>query len=187
MPKEVDPRGLARSPYQLLKRASQYAASIYMDKVGRTGLTQRQYAVLMAAESSEGASQAELGRLTGIDRSTLADLVGRLMAQGYLQSRRGRDDGRTHAVKLTGAGRRALRAAEPGAGDADRELIAAIPARYRKGFIEGLASLASHLEPDEPPPRKARKVVRAKAAKAPKTAPPRSPAARRRGAQSATD
>lgn len=152
MPKHTDDgRVLARSPCHLLKRASQYAASIYMERVGRTGLTQRQYAVLMAAETNEGASQTELVRLTGIDRSTLADLVSRLMAQGYMQARRGRPDGRTNAVKLTAAGRRALRAAEPGASEADRQLIAAIPARHRKGFIEGLMSLASQLDAEAPP------------------------------------
>jgi DNA-binding MarR family transcriptional regulator len=150
MAKQTDPRVLTRSPCHLLKRASQFAASIYMDQVGRTGLTQRQFAVLMAAERNEGASQTELVRLTGIDRSTLADLVARLMAQGYLQARRGREDGRTNAVRLTAVGRRALRAAEPGAGEADKLVIAAVPAKHRKGFIEGLMSLASQMEAEAP-------------------------------------
>ena len=150
MAKQTDPRVLTRSPCHLLKRASQFAASIYMDQVGRTGLTQRQFAVLMAAERNEGASQTELVRLTGIDRSTLADLVARLMAQGYLQARRGREDGRTNAVRLTAVGRRALRAAEPGAGEADKLVIAAVPAKHRKGFIEGLLCLAGRLEAEAP-------------------------------------
>ncbi len=151
MARQPDPRVLVRSPCHLLKRASQYAASIYMDQVGRTGLTQRQYAVLMAAERNENASQIELVRLTGIDRSTLADLIARLMAQGYLQARRGREDARMNAVRLTAAGRRALRAAEPGAGEADKLVLAAIPPKHRKPFLEALASLASQLEADEPP------------------------------------
>ena len=155
MAKQTDPRVLARSPCQLLKRASQYAASIYMDRVGRTGLTQRQFAVLTGAERNEGASQTELVRVTGIDRSTLADLVARLMAQGYLQARREGDDGRTNTVRLTAAGRRALRAAEPGAGDADKQVLAAVPPKHRKSFIEGLMSLASRLEAEETPAPKA--------------------------------
>jgi DNA-binding MarR family transcriptional regulator len=154
MAKHTDPRVLARSPCHLLKRASQYAASIYMDRVG-TGLTQRQFAVLMGAERNEGASQTELVRVTGIDRSTLADLVARLMAQGYLQARREGDDGRTNAVRLTAAGRRALRAAEPGAGDADKQVLAAVPPKHRKSFIEGLISLSSRLEAEDTPAPKA--------------------------------
>jgi DNA-binding MarR family transcriptional regulator len=151
MARQPDPRVLVRSPCHLLKRASQYAASIYMDQVGRTGLTQRQYAVLMAAEKNENASQIELVRLTGIDRSTLADLVARLMAQGYLQARRGREDGRMNAVRLTAAGRRALRAAEPGAGEADKLVLSAIPPKHRKPFLEALASLASQMEAEDSP------------------------------------
>jgi DNA-binding MarR family transcriptional regulator len=169
MAKQPDPRVLARSPYQLLKRASQYAGSIYMDTVGRTGLTQRQYAMLMAVEKHEGASQTELVRVTGIDRSTLADLVARLIAQGYLQARRGREDGRTSTVRLTAAGRRALRAAEPGAGEADKQLLAAVPVKHRKSFIEGLMSLASRLEAEEPPAEKAPRA---------RTPKPRSPVGR---------
>jgi DNA-binding MarR family transcriptional regulator len=152
MAKQTDPRVLARSPCHLLKRASQYAAAIYMETVGRTGLTQRQFAVLMAAERHDGASQIELVQVTGIDRSTLADLVSRLMAQGYLQAKRGREDGRTNAVRLTAAGRRALRAAEPGAGEADKLLLAAVPPKLRKSFIEGLMSIASRLDPEPEPP-----------------------------------
>lgn len=157
MAKSTDPRVLTRSPYHLLKRASQYAASVYMDTVGRTGLTQRQYAVLMAVQENEGASQTELVRVTGIDRSTLADLVARLIAQGYLQARRGREDGRTNLVRLTAAGRRALRAAGPGAADADKQLLSAIPAKHRKAFLESLLSLASQLEAEEAPPEPPRK------------------------------
>jgi DNA-binding MarR family transcriptional regulator len=162
MAKQTDPRVLTRSPCHLLKRASQFAASIYMDQVGRTGLTQRQFAVLMAAERNEGASQTELVRLTGIDRSTLADLVARLMAQGYLQARRGREDGRMNAVRLTAVGRRALRAAVPGAGEADKLVIAAVPAKHRKGLIEGLMCLANKLETEEPQAEKKAPTARKK-------------------------
>ena len=44
-------------------------------------------------------SQTQLAKLTGIDRSTLAELVARLLDQGYLQRRRTKDDGRTNALR----------------------------------------------------------------------------------------
>ncbi|MFW6077397.1 MAG: hypothetical protein ACOC71_06575, partial [Hyphomicrobiales bacterium] len=84
-------------------------------------------------------------------------------------------DGRTNAVKLTAAGRRALRAAEPGAIEADRQLLAAVPAKHRKSFIEGLMSLASQLEPVEPLPEKP----------APRPRKPRATPTRSRSAKSA--
>src|SRR5919106_6667401 len=120
-------RQFARSPYHLLKRAAQYAADIYMEEVGKSGLTQRQFTVLYAVEQNDGVSQTLLVKLTGIDRSTLADLVARLMAQGYLQRRRTRDDGRTNSVRITAAGKRMLKMSQPGADEVDKQVLAAVP------------------------------------------------------------
>ena len=70
-----DVKQLTRSPYHLLKRAAQYAAHIYMGEVGKSGLTQRQFTVLLAVDQNDGISQTALVKMTGIDRSTLADLA----------------------------------------------------------------------------------------------------------------
>jgi DNA-binding MarR family transcriptional regulator len=147
MTKEL--RQFARSPYHLLKRAAQYAADIYMEEVGRSGLTQRQFTVLYAVEQNDGISQTRLVKLTGIDRSTLADLVARLMAQGYLQRRRTRDDGRTNTVRITAAGRKALKLAQPGADEVDKAILAVVPSSCRRQFVESLVILASKLDEQE--------------------------------------
>ncbi len=141
-----DIRQFTKSPYHLLKRAAQYAADIYMEEVGKSGLTQRQYTVLFAVEQNDGISQTLLVKLTGIDRSTLADLVARLMAQGYLQRRRTRDDGRTNTVRITAAGRKALKVAQPGADEVDKAILAVVPSSYRRSFVESLAVLAGKLD-----------------------------------------
>ncbi|MFO1088997.1 MAG: MarR family winged helix-turn-helix transcriptional regulator [Hyphomicrobiales bacterium] len=130
----------------LLKRATQYGTQVFGDVTAKSGVTPRQFAVLATVEENDGISQTALSARTGIDRSTLAELVARLIAQGYLQRRRTRDDGRTNALRTTPAGRRVLKAAEPGARETDEQLIAAVPARYRKGFVEGLAALAAKLQ-----------------------------------------
>ena len=134
---------LEKSPYHLLKRAAQYAANIYMADVGRSGLTQRQYTVLTAVEANDGISQTELVKLTGIDRSTLADMISRLHAQGYVQRKRCKTDARANNVRLTAAGRRSLDSARPGAADVDKQLLAVIPAGKRKEFVEMLRLLAA--------------------------------------------
>jgi DNA-binding MarR family transcriptional regulator len=152
MNKLINGKALSKSPHQLLKRAAQHASNIYMQTVGQGGLTQRQYTLLQAVELHEGASQSDLVRLTGIDRSTLADLAARLIDQGLLQRRRTREDARTNSVRLTAAGRRVLKAAEPGAGDVDKQIISSIPAKYRKGFLAGLEILANNVEEGPPPP-----------------------------------
>lgn len=151
---------LEKSPYHLLKRAAQNAANIYMADVGKRGLTQRQYTVLTAVEASEGISQTELVNITGIDRSTLADMISRLVAQGYLQRKRSKEDARTNNVRLTAAGRRALASAQPGAADVDKQILASIPAAKRKEFVEMLSLLAADGNGEELPVAKRAKAKR---------------------------
>lgn len=138
------------SPYHLLKRATQYAANLFADEVGYRGLTHRQFTLLLAIAQNEGASQTGLVKVTGIDRSTLADLIRRLLKQGYVQRRRTREDSRTYTIKLSAAGRRALQAAQPGAAEVDKLVLQAVPSELRKGFIEALGALseAHHAQMD---------------------------------------
>ena len=157
--KEV--KQLTRSVSHLLKRAVQYSIHLYMNEAGKSGLTHRQFTVLMAADAHDGRSQTELVQMTGIDRSTLADLVARLLAQGYLQRKRSKDDARTNAIRLTPIGKKMLKQAQSGAEEVDRQLLAALPAVERKSLVECLATLAAEMdkiEDDEPEvaPRKLR-------------------------------
>jgi DNA-binding MarR family transcriptional regulator len=145
-----------RSVSHLLKRAVQYSVHLYMDDAGKTGLTHRQFIVLQATDANDGKSQTELVKITGIDRSTLADLVARLMAQGYLQRKRSKDDARANAVRLTLAGKKALKSAQSGAEDVDKKLLSLVPSADRKPLIDCLANLAAEMdkidsvEPDKP-------------------------------------
>jgi DNA-binding MarR family transcriptional regulator len=141
-----DVKQLSRSPYHLLKRAAQYAAYVYQGEVGKSGLTQRQYTVLLAVDQNEGISQTQLVKLTGIDRSTLADLVARLLAQGYLQRRRTKDDARTNSVRITASGKRMLKLSQPGADEVDKIMLAAVPVAHRKPFTEALAVLSEEMD-----------------------------------------
>jgi DNA-binding MarR family transcriptional regulator len=101
------------SPVHLLHRASQAVELVFAMGMGTSGLTARQLAVLMTVERYEGLSQTDLVERTGIDRSTLADVVGRLKRKGLIQRRRTKEDARAYAVKLTDEGRRALQTAAP--------------------------------------------------------------------------
>ena len=157
IPKDV--KQFSRSLSHLLKRAAQYANLIYMGEVGKSGLTQRQFTVLLAVDNNDGKSQTELVKITGIDRSTLADLVARLLAQGYLQRKRTKDDGRTNAIRITTVGKKMLKMAQPGADEVDKYLMSLISSSDRKGFIENLTILAAEMDKveDKEPPKPARK------------------------------
>jgi DNA-binding MarR family transcriptional regulator len=135
-----------RSFSHLLKRAVQYSVHLYMDEVGKTGLTHRQFTVLSAVDSNEGKSQTELVKITGIDRSTLADLVSRLMAQGYLQRRRSKDDARTNAIRLTPIGKKMLKASQTGAEEIDKKMLAMFQAADRRTVVDCLGNLAIEMD-----------------------------------------
>jgi MarR family transcriptional regulator, temperature-dependent positive regulator of motility len=110
------------------------------------GLTPRQLAVLVTVANNEGLSQTGLVDRTGIDRSTLADIVRRMQRKGLLQRRRTKEDARAYAVKLTDEGRKVLRTAEPLASRVDRRVLDVLPAKRREAFIAGLASIVRTLE-----------------------------------------
>ncbi len=141
-----DAKTFARSFSHLLKRSVQFAVHCYMEEAGKTGLTHRQFTVLSAADAHDGKSQTELVRITGIDRSTLADLVARLMSQGYVQRRRTKEDARTNSIRLTPQGKKALKAAQAGAEDVDKKLLSLFSASDRKVVLENLAVLASEMD-----------------------------------------
>ncbi len=133
---------LDRSPSHLLHRVLQRALDIYSEAVGPDGPTQRQFAVLTAVARNEGLTQTGLVRATGIDRSTLADLVARMITKGLLARERSKEDGRANAVRLTDAGRAALEQAEPNVALADERILALLPKGKRDAFLKILASAA---------------------------------------------
>lgn len=139
-------KDLNKSPYHLLRRAWQYAGDLYAKEVGDHGLTHRQFTVLLAVAQNEGASQTDLVGLTGIDRSTLADLVGRLIKRGMLQRKRTKEDARANSIKLSAAGRRALKTAQPGALSADKKLLKVLPTDKRKEFLSALMQISEALD-----------------------------------------
>lgn len=130
----------------LLKRASQLSADLFAEQLGKTGLTQRQYTVLETVLGNEGASQTELVRSTGIDRSTLADLVNRLETQGYVRRERSPSDARVNFVFLTALGRDTVLKAKPVALIVDQSLLDMLPPKLRKPFVSSLQELSVKLD-----------------------------------------
>ncbi|WP_297798984.1 MarR family transcriptional regulator [uncultured Brevundimonas sp.] len=133
---------LARSPSHLLHRALQLCVDVYGNESGEAGVTQRQYAVLEAVSQHPGLTQTDLVKATGIDRSTLADLVSRMTTKGLLEREQSAIDARAKAVRLSSAGAEALEKARPCALSADKRILALLPKGRREAFIDTLALLA---------------------------------------------
>ena len=138
--------GLAHSILHLLHRAGQQAEVVFMSELDGDDLTPRQYAVLLTVDQNEDISQTGLVEATGIDRSTLADVVRRLVTKGLLQRKRTRQDARMYAVRLTAKGRDALQATRPAAVRADERVLSGLSVRQRQEFIATLADVVRSMD-----------------------------------------
>jgi DNA-binding MarR family transcriptional regulator len=166
--------GLSQSVTHLLHRVLQLALDFHAEASGPAGLTQRQYTVLAAAGAADGVSQSDLVRATGIDRSTLADLVARMIAKGLLERERSATDARANTVRVSEAGKMALAEGGKPAARSDERLLDLLPPKKRESFVKTLTTLASAADATTAPAKaaepKAAQVKTPKPAKAPKAA-----------------
>lgn len=162
---------LKKSPGHLLRRAQQYAHDLYSKEVGSSGPTPRQFEVLHVVAQNEGLSQTDLVRHTGIDRSTLADMIARMMKKGLLSRKRTKEDARANAVSITAAGKRMLKSAESKVNKSDSAVLSVLPKTQQSAFMKALTAYADALDKMDDaaaaPARKAtkKKATRKKAAK----------------------
>jgi DNA-binding MarR family transcriptional regulator len=161
---------LAKSLSHLLHRAQQFAADQFAASAGGADITLRQFALLAAVAEKAGQTQTDLVYATGIDRSTLADIISRMEDRGLVARDKAAEDKRAKAVTITSAGKALLNKALPGAKAADAALAAALPKAKQAGFMAGLSALAAaaaeHMASDSPAPVKpARKPAAKKPAK----------------------
>lgn len=136
---------LNESMLHLLHRAGQVADELFSAEMGASDLTPRQFAVLMVLQRLETASQTDIVNETGIDRSTLADIVKRLVARGLIARRRSKSDARAYAVRLTQVGRDALKSAEPASERVETRILKSLPQARRDAFVDALSRLVQAL------------------------------------------
>jgi DNA-binding MarR family transcriptional regulator len=134
---------LAETPSHLMRRCHQYFGDLYAQETGARDLTKQQFTVLAALEHHDGVSQTALVEATGIDRSTLAEMVRRMLDRGLLSRERTEEDARANAVAITLAGRKALRSARIAAERAEKAFLEALPAVERQRFMKSLVTIVS--------------------------------------------
>jgi DNA-binding MarR family transcriptional regulator len=154
---------LNTSPSHLLHRAQQIAANHSAAALKSAGLTLRQFSVLSALSGNEGVSQSDLVNATGIDRSTLADMVARMEAGGMIKRSDSKTDARAKSVSLTPKGKKAHDKALPAVVKADAALFATLAKAKQDALIQGLTGLVGDSAEAAPAP-KAKKAPAKKAA-----------------------
>jgi DNA-binding MarR family transcriptional regulator len=137
---------LALAPSHLFRRCHQFFGDLYAMESGARELTPQQFTVLAALEHNEGVSQTALVEITGIDRSTLAEMARRMVDKGLLERERTEEDQRANAVVITANGRKALRSARLAAERAERQLLDSLQASDRVKLIRYLSQIANAAE-----------------------------------------
>lgn len=133
------------SLFHLLHRATQQVDTLFSNEQGTvedSELTFRQLVVLSAVADREGGNQTGIVDATGVDRSTLADIVKRLTQKGLLARKRTKSDARAYAVKLTPRGRDALFSHAAIAKRAEHAALSHLSAKQQEELVRSLAALA---------------------------------------------
>lgn len=124
----------------LLRRAVRNVDSQVSERAD--GLTASQREVLTALDAADYLNQTQLVKRTGIDRSTLSDVVRRLKSRELLRRERNLHDTRCWQVRITEEGREALAAARKAQDDVERDLLATVVKSNRDAFVRALTKLA---------------------------------------------
>jgi DNA-binding MarR family transcriptional regulator len=136
---------LATSASHLLHRAEQLASDRFA-QLARDTINLRQFAVLVAISEKPGLSQSDLVRATGIDRSTLADMLTRMELRDLVVRTPSSSDGRAHSVLLGQTGGAILSAMTKHARAADAAILDLLPRTKRRTFLNTLTKLAKLAE-----------------------------------------
>ena len=132
---------LQEAPLHLLRLSLQRMTDLFQRRAP-AGLTLRQFVLLLAAHQRPGSTQTDLVALTGIDRSTVGDMLDRLVKREFIRRKRSGEDQRANAIHVLPAGLAALASAMPAAIAAQEEFLAPIPPDQRSSFLGLLHRLA---------------------------------------------
>jgi DNA-binding MarR family transcriptional regulator len=132
---------LYSKPGHLIRRLQQIAVAIFMEETAEFDLTPVQYAALIAVREHPDIDVTRLSSLIAFDRSTLGNVVKRLVAKRWLERRGGQPDRRIKRLRVTAAGRQLLKAIEPAVQRAQTRMLAPIPKGEQKRLVEQLKQL----------------------------------------------
>lgn len=105
-----------------------------------------QYAALVALQQTPGVNQRQLGDELDVDRSTIADLVARMVRNGLIERTNDPDDGRSYVLFLTTAGKQQLATLRPRVEQVERILTAAMTSQESSELRRLLALMLTERE-----------------------------------------
>jgi MarR family transcriptional regulator, temperature-dependent positive regulator of motility len=135
-----DAGALTKFTGSLVRRAQQRHAAVWLSEVSAE-ITSVQYAALEILQAAPGVNQRQLGEKLDVDRSTIADLVARMVRNGLIERADDPDDKRSYVLFLTSTGKKRLVSLRPHVEEVERILTARLTQRESQELRRLLSAL----------------------------------------------
>ncbi|MFK3979942.1 MarR family winged helix-turn-helix transcriptional regulator [Micromonospora sp. NPDC050397] len=154
-PSDPTPSRWESLPSWLLTQTGNHAHRLVAEGFSSVDARGYHYRLLATLQDFGPASQAALGRRSGIHVSDMVATVNELADREYVERAPDPSDRRRNVISLTTAGRRQLRRLEGRLAESQDELLAPLSAEERQRLTELLSRLLDHHNrrtstPDEP-------------------------------------
>jgi len=133
-------------PGYLVRRLHQIHSALWAEECKPFNITPVQYGLMTALLYYPNSDQASLGLEIGIDRTNVADVLGRLADRGLVQRTQGTRDRRTMLARLTPAGEALTKKMHASMQRAQERLLVPLPEGERAQFIAQLTILIDENE-----------------------------------------
>ena len=134
-------RRVAARPTWLLSRANARAQGLLADAFGAEGVRGYHFRLLAALDQYGPASQAELGRCSGIDRSDVVATLNDLVERGLARRQPDLSDRRRNVITMTKRGADTLERLDAVLDDIQTAVLAPLTVGERKTFVRLLTKL----------------------------------------------
>jgi DNA-binding MarR family transcriptional regulator len=132
----------------LLRCASNIADASYYKQVGSAEITPRQFAVLLSLRNSGPMTQAALSGAIRMDRSTINEMVPRMIERNLISKSNAPDDKRAIHLSITAPGLKTLKELLPTTVLSQDMILATLPKEYRRIFKHCLEMIIEANEAD---------------------------------------
>jgi|SRR5690349_8018461 len=132
---------MTRVPSWLLTQTAAHAHRLVADRLAEVNARGYHLRLLASLDESGPASQADLGRRSGIHFSDVVAALNELAGQGLIERAPDPDDRRRNVVTITAAGRRHLRRLEKQVARIQDELLAPLTPAEREQLTDFLRRL----------------------------------------------
>ncbi|AQZ70869.1 Transcriptional regulator, MarR family [[Actinomadura] parvosata subsp. kistnae] len=141
-PEDPIPQRLRVLPSRLINQVAMSANRLVDQALAETGSRRYHYALLAALEEFGPASQAALGRRTGIDRSDIVATVNELAEREFVERNPDPGDRRRNIITVTPAGVQWLKELDRLLSQAQDELLTPLSSAEREQLIALLTRIA---------------------------------------------